>query len=139
MKQTTLHPSDGESDYGQAVGERLRFLRKKHGLTLNFVADSLGISYQQFQKYEKGASRLSLEYAQKFANLIGTPISSVADVSSSSTIAGMSDNGQKALDALSEIDETLSELLGAYHSIQDPEKKKNFVNLVKEMAKNMQD
>ncbi len=138
MEQSPPIPSEEGSEYSLAVGERLRFLRKKHGLTLNFVADSLGISYQQFQKYEKGSSRLSLEYAQKFAQLIGAPVSVITDTASSSRF-GMSDNEQTPLSAPAAIDETLAEFFGAYHSIKNPEKRKNFVRLVKEMAKNMQD
>ena len=42
-----------------AVGSRLRYLRRKHELSQKDLAGSLGISFQQVQKYEKGVNRIS--------------------------------------------------------------------------------
>lgn len=42
-----------------AVGERLRLFRINRGLTLEQLADALGVTYQQLRKYEVGQSRLS--------------------------------------------------------------------------------
>lgn len=41
------------------VGERIRRRRAELGLTQHDLASSLGISYQQVQKYETGANRVS--------------------------------------------------------------------------------
>ena len=41
------------------VGERMRRRRILLGLTQDQLADALGISYQQIQKYETGANRVS--------------------------------------------------------------------------------
>lgn len=41
------------------VGERIRHLRTTLGLTQEQLASALGISYQQIQKYETGANRVS--------------------------------------------------------------------------------
>ncbi|MEM9750427.1 MAG: helix-turn-helix transcriptional regulator [Pseudomonadota bacterium] len=41
------------------VGSRIRQRRSMLGLTQEQLADSLGISYQQIQKYETGANRIS--------------------------------------------------------------------------------
>lgn len=42
------------------IGERLAALRLDRNMTLALVAERLGISYQQVQKYERGASALSV-------------------------------------------------------------------------------
>ena len=41
------------------VGDRIRRRRTELGLTQEHLAASLGISYQQVQKYETGANRIS--------------------------------------------------------------------------------
>ncbi len=42
-----------------AIGERIRQRRVELGLTQDQLAAKLGISYQQLQKYERGANRIS--------------------------------------------------------------------------------
>ena len=43
----------------QHVGERIRLRRTELGLTQEQLADALDVSYQQIQKYETGANRIS--------------------------------------------------------------------------------
>jgi transcriptional regulator with XRE-family HTH domain len=52
----------GEDDDGRvdaAIGERIRRRRAELGLTQAQLARRLGVSYQQVQKYERGANRIS--------------------------------------------------------------------------------
>ncbi len=46
------HPTDIH------VGSRVREFRIKRGLTQSQIGKMLGISFQQFQKYEKGTNRI---------------------------------------------------------------------------------
>lgn len=48
-----IHPIDTH------VGQRLRNRRAAMGLTQTHVAEKLGISFQQIQKYEQGRNRIS--------------------------------------------------------------------------------
>ncbi len=41
------------------VGQNLARIRKAKGLSQSAIADALGISFQQVQKYEKGTNRIS--------------------------------------------------------------------------------
>jgi transcriptional regulator with XRE-family HTH domain len=41
------------------VGARIRMRRKAQGLTQTQLADSVGITFQQLQKYERGTNRVS--------------------------------------------------------------------------------
>ena len=43
----------------QHVGERIRSRRAELGLTQEQLAEALNVSYQQIQKYETGANRIS--------------------------------------------------------------------------------
>lgn len=54
MNKQTATPIDVE------IGTRLRQARIKCGLTQTDLAKAAGISFQQIQKYERGANRLTL-------------------------------------------------------------------------------
>ena len=41
------------------VGRQLRLLRKTKGLTQAQLAEAIGVTFQQVQKYERGANRIS--------------------------------------------------------------------------------
>lgn len=53
------------------IGKRLRMLRLAKNMSQTDVADSLGITFQQIQKYENGANRIGAGRLQEIANLMG--------------------------------------------------------------------
>jgi len=53
------------------MGERLRQLRLMRGLTQKSLAATMGVSYQQIQKYESGTNVLSLSRMQLCAESLG--------------------------------------------------------------------
>ncbi|HAY07472.1 MAG TPA: helix-turn-helix transcriptional regulator [Hyphomonas sp.] len=52
--------SRSPNDIDRHVGKKLRKLRLNAGLTLQDLAEQIGVSHQQLQKYETGANRLSV-------------------------------------------------------------------------------
>ncbi|MEM0985302.1 MAG: helix-turn-helix transcriptional regulator [Pseudomonadota bacterium] len=60
------------SEIDRIVGERIRRRRVLLGLTQDQLADALGISYQQIQKYETGANRVSAGRLFKIAETLDT-------------------------------------------------------------------
>ncbi len=52
------------------LGKRLRWRRKSMGLTQQDVGEALGIRFQQVQKYESAANRMSAAVLWKLANLL---------------------------------------------------------------------
>jgi len=52
------------------VGDRMRRRRILLGLTQDQLADALGISYQQIQKYETGANRISAGRLAQIAEVL---------------------------------------------------------------------
>lgn len=47
-------------DIDKEVGVRLRAMRVRRGLPQKALGDTLGVSLQQIQKYERGVNRLSV-------------------------------------------------------------------------------
>lgn len=63
-----FHPTDIH------VGLRIRMRRREAGMTQEGLAELLGITFQQVQKYERGANRVSASRLQAIANALGEPI-----------------------------------------------------------------
>ncbi len=57
------------------VGERVRQRRCLVGLTLQELGDSVGIKFQQIQKYETGANRISASRMWDIAAVMEVPVS----------------------------------------------------------------
>jgi transcriptional regulator with XRE-family HTH domain len=55
------------------IGLRLRTARLESKLSQQEVGNKLGVSFQQIQKYEKGANRVSSPRLLQFAELFGKP------------------------------------------------------------------
>jgi transcriptional regulator with XRE-family HTH domain len=57
------------------IGQKIRAVRLAKGVSQTTLAIGLGVTFQQVQKYEKGANRLSAGRLQKIAGMLSTPIS----------------------------------------------------------------
>lgn len=53
------------------VGQRIKAARKLQKLTQTELADGIGVSYQQIQKYEKGDNRVSTSALYEIAKFLG--------------------------------------------------------------------
>jgi transcriptional regulator with XRE-family HTH domain len=68
MKKRTGDPRDIE------IGRRIRALRLERGLSQTELGNLLGITFQQIQKYEKGANRVAAGRLQRIAEALDVPI-----------------------------------------------------------------
>ena len=57
------------------MGRRMKFRRKRLGLSLRAVAEQLGLSFQQMQEYEKGTDRIKASRLYALAAILDVPIS----------------------------------------------------------------
>jgi transcriptional regulator with XRE-family HTH domain len=121
------------------VGRRLRSQRMLKGLSQEKLADSLGITFQQVQKYENGTNRLSasrlflvsqaldIGLGYFFEGITGQVESQPLQVAEKK--ADMSDAGS-LLNSRESI-----ELMRAYQQIQDPAARKQLVEIARNLAK----
>ncbi len=132
------------------VGERLKEIRKMQKVTQETLAGQIGISFQQVQKYENGKNRISVGRLYDISKLLKTPLPAFFDGFDGSVAnAGLSDNAQTGLsghpsDASNHSQEyvpkkEIDELVRVYYSLEDPELRKSFLNLGKNMAKNIKE
>jgi transcriptional regulator with XRE-family HTH domain len=70
----TVPGSRSPNDTDLLVGRNLRKLRLDAGLTLQDLAQQIGVSHQQLQKYETGSNRLSVGMLPVIAKALGAEI-----------------------------------------------------------------
>src|SRR4029077_20168554 len=56
------------------IGRKIRALRLERGLSQSGLAEGIGLTFQQVQKYEKGANRVSAGRLQRIAELLNVPV-----------------------------------------------------------------
>jgi transcriptional regulator with XRE-family HTH domain len=56
------------------VGSRVRMRRKMLNMSQGELADALGVTFQQVQKYEKGSNRISASRLQEAARILQVPV-----------------------------------------------------------------
>src|SRR5665213_3309630 len=74
------------------VGGRIRMRRKVLGVSQEKLAEALGLTFQQVQKYERGSNRVSASKLYEIARFLNSPVSyffeGLADPSSADAGAG---------------------------------------------------
>lgn len=68
MKPTT-------SDVDLAIGAKIRKCRKVLKMSQTALAEAVGVSWQQIQKYESGKNRVSASMLWQVADVLGQPVS----------------------------------------------------------------
>lgn len=59
------------------IGRRIRVRRLEIGLAQTALADAIGVTFQQVQKYEKGINRVSAATLLKIAEVLRIPVASL--------------------------------------------------------------
>ena len=80
------------------VGARLRERRNLVGLSQSKLSESVGLTFQQIQKYERGTNRISSSRLYEFAKVLAVPVSYFFDEMPSKALSGrpLSGQGRKA-------------------------------------------
>ena len=117
---------DGPHPIDVYVGSRVRRRRTLLGLNQTQLGEKLGISFQQVQKYENGANRISASRLYQMTRILEVPVSFFFD----GLVEGAS---MWSPDDILVKRETL-EFVRAYYRIGDPAARKHLFELIKAMA-----
>lgn len=107
------------------VGKRLRETRAAKGLSQEKLANRIGISFQQIQKYETGANRIGSSRLWEIAEVLGVPVAHFFDGLESDVQPGDEVLSPRTLQRAREIE-----------SISDSRMRKQVLNLIKACASN---
>lgn len=56
------------------IGRKVRLWRLARGVSQERLAEMIGVTFQQVQKYEKGINRIAASRLFAVANVLGTPV-----------------------------------------------------------------
>ena len=119
------------------VGARVRMRRMMLGMSQEKLGDALGLTFQQVQKYEKGANRIGASRLQQISNILQVPVSFFfegAPQTSGHGAAGFGDAPSPAYvsDFLATSDGLA--LTKAFMGIKDSKLRRRIVDLVEQIA-----
>ena len=93
MDTVTLERSPNPVDLH--VGGRIRMRRRILGISQEKLADALGLTFQQVQKYERGANRVSASKLYEIARTLQAPITYFFEGLADPMAAGVEDGGSE--------------------------------------------
>src|SRR5271169_5987417 len=64
----------GPNPIDKHVSVRLRMRRLMLDMSQSYIADALGLTFQQLQKYEKGSNRISASRLQHLSQILQVPV-----------------------------------------------------------------
>jgi transcriptional regulator with XRE-family HTH domain len=116
------------------VGNRVRQRRRLLGMTQQKLADAVRIRFQQIQKYESGANRISASRLWTLAKALDVPVAYFFDGVETSPYAQETngDHGVKAPDDVFQNKDTIA-LVRAFYTMND-EPRRRLLDLAKAMS-----
>jgi transcriptional regulator with XRE-family HTH domain len=113
------------------VGKRIRIRRLLLGKNQESLANALGLTFQQVQKYEHGANRVSASRLSAMADIFAVPISYFfGDLPGPDAKVSAEDQARREQ---LEKPETI-DLIRLYYAIPDPTVRRRFLEMVKVIA-----
>lgn len=118
------------------VGSRISMQRRSKGMSQTTLAEGLGITFQQVQKYEKGTNRVGASRLQAIADILSVPVSFFFEDGSggSATSRAIDTSGSDEITQFLASAEGVA-LNRAFVKIQDAKTRRKFVDLLKSLAK----
>jgi transcriptional regulator with XRE-family HTH domain len=131
LPRSAINPTD------KHVGSRVRMRRLMLGMSQSNLADALGLTFQQVQKYEKGSNRISASRLQHISQILQVPVAfffegAPWDSTQSAPVKADAPFASYVSDFLATSD-GLS-LVKAFMCIEGPKLRRAIVQLVEEIA-----
>lgn len=124
------------------VGSRIRQRRTLLGMSQEKLGNAVGLTFQQIQKYERGANRVGASRLYQFSQLMDVPVSYFFDEIPADVIAaanagsvGFSDQEQAVMDSDPMARRETLELVRAYYKVTDSRVRKCLFELLKSLGK----
>lgn len=123
------------------VGGRVRLRRTLLGMSQEKLGEALGLTFQQVQKYERGANRIGASRMFDLSRVLDVPVSFFFDDMSSDTAAksprrtvGLAEQPVEPFEPDPMAKRETLELVRAYYRIKDPSVRKRVFELTKALA-----
>jgi transcriptional regulator with XRE-family HTH domain len=124
------------------VGLRVRLRRTLMGMSQEKLAEALGLTFQQVQKYERGVNRIGASRLYSLSKVLDVPISFFYEdmpVAIAGQVRrqppGLSESAAAHYDAGPMSNRETIELVKAYYRIGDAGKRRKVLDLIRSMSK----
>jgi len=138
MKSTHSDDQDsGPDPVDSHVGARLRTLRKLKNFSQEKLAQALGLTFQQVQKYERADNRIGASRLYHIAEALGVQVSYFFEgfgKPSRGPVYGLGEDGEAGAEDIMQRSETLK-LISLYYQIKDEAARKQVLDIVKTLGK----
>jgi transcriptional regulator with XRE-family HTH domain len=118
------------------VGARVRLRRKMLKMSQETLGDSLGVTFQQVQKYERGANRIGASRLYRTSQVLGVPVGYFFEglAVAEKAAQGFAEDDQTPLiyDFIASPEGVA--LASAFGQITDPQVRKRVLDLVRALA-----
>ncbi len=119
------------------VGARVRMRRMMLSMSQEKLGDALGLTFQQVQKYEKGANRIGASRLQQIAHILQVPVSFFFD--GAPNVPGQTTDGFSEAPSPAYVADFLATsdglaLTKAFMGIKDAKLRRRIVDLVQQIA-----
>lgn len=141
----TRMDDEGPHPVDTHVGAKVKSRRLMLGLSQEELAKSIGLTFQQVQKYERGTNRISVSRLTEISRALKVPldyflegcanVATVATGAKKPALRGVSDTPQALLEPDPMTKRDVLELIRAYEQISTPQLKKQLLEMAKAMAK----
>ncbi len=124
------------------VGARVKNRRLIQGLSQEELANAVGVTFQQVQKYERGSNRISVSRLAEIANALKAPLEHFLDgamhlvIGKKYAVKGFAEGKQATFDDQPAMTRDVAELVRDYQSIPSAKLKKQARDIVKTLSQN---
>ena len=132
MKQSTRGPNTIDKH----VGARVRMRRLMVGMSQGKLGEALEVTFQQVQKYEKGANRIGASRLQQLARVLEVPPAFFFDGAplGDGSAAGFAESNGSSHSVDFALTSEGLQLNRAFAAIRDPKVRKRILNLAESLA-----
>ncbi len=120
------------------VGTRVRLRRNMLGLSQEKLGEAIGLTFQQVQKYERGANRIGASRLLELSRVLDVPVSFFYDetdpVRAPAIPSGFEESPQDGFDNDPLRKRETLELVDAYYDIQDAATRRRLFDLAKALV-----
>src|SRR3954465_13915978 len=120
------------------VGARLRLRRNMLGLSQEKLGEAIGLTFQQVQKYERGANRIGASRLHDLSRVLDVPVSFFFDdmdpVRAPAIPAGFAEPAAEAFDSDPLRRRETVELVSAYYRVDDLALRRRLFDLARALA-----
>jgi len=135
-------PSGKPNPIDAHVGARVRLRRTLLGMSQEKLGEAIGLTFQQVQKYERGANRIGASRLFDLSRVLDVPVSFFFDEMSENAaqqsprmmVAGLVEEAVEEVENDPMTKRETLELVRAYYKISDPTVRKRLFELAKSLA-----